>query len=162
MTNSLHTEVIFMVERKFDCDGKGWAFTKLTAPAELVEEYVKWVAIWQERVAHGYNNFLDAYYVARDHLIFVNGGALDGVVAAEQDVMEAVTVLYAARDALTVWLREHADTKGARFDECDLVGLDEFNARYWPIIRAADKANDNHWHESYFVQQGYTSIFNGR
>ena len=164
MTNAIATEYLYLAERRIDCDGRGWAFARLTLPDSLVTAYVDSLRLWEHECAKGYNAMMDMFHIpAASRLVFVNDGLFDRSVAQNSDVRAAVTALYAAQDAIKLHVSmNEVKTFGIPLDECEFVGHDDFKARYWPLVLEADANNGNHWHEDYLMANDYTSIFNGR
>jgi hypothetical protein len=164
MNTVIATDHLYLAERRIDDTGRGWAFARLTLPEALVSAYVDSLWLWERECAKGYNALIDMWKITMpNRRRFVEGHAFDRSVATMATVRLTVTELYAATDAIKEYVLEHGvPGYGIPLDECDFAGLADFKSRYWPLILAADEANDNHWHEDYFVANNYTSIFNGR
>ena len=150
---------IYTAERTIDCDGKGWAFRRFDIDPSVVETFERILRNWEHVSALAYNRLIDMVNVpaserSRAVAIFTRA------VHKQPEVFSAWQQYARALE----WIDAAVKAIDDRFtvDECDVIGEEDFRARYRPLIVAADDANDNHWHEDYFARTGYTSIFNGR
>lgn len=156
---------VYLASRDRDCDGTGWSFYRFDIEPSVLEAYIEAVIDWEHTRARA----IDAYLT----LCGIEGGREDGAatravnscmfdssadkvieVGAKYDIMQRRLVFVSEEIA------KHADKYGSRpsISECDVVGGEEFESRYLPMLRNSADAD---WKLGYFEENGYTSIFNG-
>jgi hypothetical protein len=165
---------VYLAERTRDEDGSGWAFWRFDIEPSVLEAYEEAVIVWERARAVAINGILT--------LCGIPGGREDGACTravnshmfdSTADKMPDVVAAYAVMSRRLHWVSEEiaalADKYGSRpsISECDVVGEREFRSRYLPLIQSADEANerainDPMSHHNYLIDNGYTSIFNGR